>query len=205
MSVIVRSVLLIAILWLGQGSIAFASCSPAAIGAAEIQVKAARHALAALPADQKEQPTRLTPQSQASIATMKARLGELVGAYMRCASLDLQPKRAEQDLAGWVAEALRASVATVRLGARLTFAARRPATPPRLIAITVEFAIECGTDTVLFLFEPEGREWKEVLRWQSAPYPNINGAFASFGYEVSPSDDDGRWFLVTKTVAPWCS
>jgi hypothetical protein len=205
MSVLIRSTLLIAVLWLGSGPAALASCSPAAIGAAEIQVKAARHALARLPVDRKELPTRLDPQSQASIATMKARLGELIGAYMRCAPLDLQSKRAEQDLAGWVAERPHAPDGMVHYGDRLTFAARRPANEPHLIAITAEFAIECGTDTVLFLFAPEGHEWKEVLRWQSPPYPQINGAFASFGYDVSPPDEEGHWFLVTKTVAPWCS
>jgi hypothetical protein len=205
MSVFARLVLLTAGLWLGGGSVAFASCSPAAIGAAEIQVKAARQVLAELPIDADAPPTELGPQAQASITMMKARLGDFLDAYMRCARMDLDADEVARDLAQWLAGPVPASDAPVRYGSHLTFAAQRPVNQPDLLAVTAEFAIECGTDTVLFLFAPEGGEWKEVLRWQSPPYPEINGAFASFGYEISPSDDAGHWFLVTKTVAPWCS
>jgi hypothetical protein len=145
----------------------------------------------------------LGPQGQASIAAMKARLGDLIDAYMSCAPLDLDPANAARDLTQGLAEP--APDASFHYGDHLTLQAERPAHQPALIAFTAAFAIECGTDTVLFVFAPDGGAWREVLRWQSQPYPEISGAFASFGYAISPPDAAGHWFLVTKTVAPWCS
>jgi hypothetical protein len=55
------------------------------------------------------------------------------------------------------------------------------------------------------LFAPDRDSWKEVLRWQKGPYQTVAGGTLAFDYGVSPSDQGGRWFVVTHDVAPWCS
>jgi hypothetical protein len=205
MNILLRTTLLAAGLWLWSSPGAIAdSCVPDQIETATLQARNVRQNLAKLPTDY-EWPTALEPDVQTTLMAMKAQLGDLLGAYMRCAPRDLDPAKAMQDLAQGLAVPEPAVGAPVHYGDRLVFKAERPINQPGLIAVTVEFAIPCGTDSVLFVFAPEGGAWKEVLRWQSQPYAEISGAFASFGYVISPSDPAGRWFLVAKTVAPWCS
>jgi hypothetical protein len=207
MSIFFRTVVLAAGLWLvgTVHPVLAASCDSPAIDQAAVEVRQARVELAALPVDQGAQPMPLGPQAQASISAMKARLGDFLDAYMHCERQDLDMAVAQNDLEHWFEQTDLEPIGPIHYGDHLTVAVARPVNQPGLVAITAEFAIPCGTDTVLFIFAPDGREWKEVLRWQSHPYPEINGAFAFFGYAISPSDAAGRWFLVTKTVAPWCS
>src|SRR5262249_29215074 len=37
------------------------------------------------------------------------------------------------------------------------------------------------------------------------PYKEVSGAFGSFDFAISPADGARRWFVVAKSVKPWCS
>lgn len=161
-------------LWLAPIVSATAACDPSALGPAVIKVNEARAELRALPVEG-EAPTDVTPAAQAAVAAMKARLDELLDAYMRCAARDLDPDRTVAALMKDLATPEPAADAPVHYGDRLVLAAQRPDNQPRLLAVTATFAIPCGSDAVLFVFEPDGDRWREVLRWQSGPYDEISG------------------------------
>lgn len=206
MSFALRTLLLTACLWLAVSPLAWAaSCGSPAIDHAAAKVRQARIVLGALPIYENSEPTSLTPQAQAAISEMKTYLRDFLDTYMRCLPANFDAGNAQNDLDERFEQREIEPIGPVHYGDHLTFTVDRPAGQPGLVAVTASFAIECGTDTVLFLFSPGGGSWTEVLRWQSRPYPEINGAFASFSYGVSPPDASGHWFVVTKTVAPWCS
>ncbi|HWA45936.1 MAG TPA: hypothetical protein VHA10_22140, partial [Hypericibacter adhaerens] len=174
LSLVLRILALASGLWLAPIVSATAACDPSALGPAVIKVNEARAELRALPVEG-EAPTDVTPAAQAAVAAMKARLDELLDAYMRCAARDLDPDRTVAALMKDLATPEPAADAPVHYGDRLVLAAQRPDNQPRLLAVTATFAIPCGSDAVLFVFEPDGDRWREVLRWQSGPYDEISG------------------------------
>jgi hypothetical protein len=184
-----------------------ATCSKSAVAAAAKRVDTARAALLALPVGDGSQ-TDVSPRARRAIAAAKARLGDFVTAYMRCASQDSDPKLLELELSALARPSTRADEVPKEAGLygqELWFAATKPTSQPRLVAITASFSIECGGDAMLLVFAPDHGTWREALRWQSKPYRTVAGAFWSFGYALSPPDRLGRWFVVTKSVSPWCS
>jgi hypothetical protein len=144
---------------------------------------------------------------------MKESLGNFVNAYMHCASPDADTEHVKRELSE-SAHAFRLPNEQMsneklppdfgKYGFELWFDVES-AQENRLLSITAAFDIECGSDTVLFIFSREGGAWHEVLRWQSKPYASIKDAFWSFDSRISPADNLGRWYVVTKHIAPWCS
>ncbi|MGH6938679.1 hypothetical protein, partial [Hypericibacter sp.] len=186
MSFVLRTLSLTACLWLVMGQPAWAaSCGSPAIDHTAAKVRDARVALGALPIYENSEPTSLTPQAQAVISEMKTRLRDFLDAYMHCLPSKFDTGDAQNDLDQRFEQREVEPIGPVHYGDHLTFTMEQPPGQPDLVAVTANFAIECGTDTVLFLFSSKGGSWTEVLRWQSRPYPEINGAFASFSYGVS--------------------
>jgi hypothetical protein len=176
------------------------SCPQGEIRTATGAMDAARAELRALPLGD-GMVTDESPQAQAAIAAMKARIGDFVTAALRCAPETIAAKTVQDDLSRL--DQMRAPPDPRNFGAALSFDIRR--TPQGLIAVTANFNIECGSDTVLMIFAWRDGAWREVLRSQAAPYKTVAGAFDSFDYTISPPDAAGHWFVVTTTVAPWCS
>ena len=58
---------------------------------------------------------------------------------------------------------------------------------------------------MLLVFAPGGSNWEEVVRWQSAPYKEVSGAFSMFQYGISLPDRAGAWYVVTAYIDGWCS
>jgi hypothetical protein len=77
--------------------------------------------------------------------------------------------------------------------------------PSHKLGIVATFSIACGNDAVLAMFEREAGSWRQVMTWSSEPYTEVSGAFGTFDYAVSPPDDAGHWYVLTKNIAPWCS
>ncbi|HEU0154664.1 MAG TPA: hypothetical protein VFQ82_01235, partial [Stellaceae bacterium] len=75
----------------------------------------------------------------------------------------------------------------------------------RTIDIAAHFQIHCGGDAVLLIFSFEHGSWREALRWQSAPYAAIDGAFDTLDFAVSPADRLGGWYVVATDIPPWCT
>ncbi len=187
------------------------SCSqPRVIGAGNA-VNGARVGLLVLPTGDGMQ-TDVSVEAQSEIAAMKTKLADFVSAYMACASSDTSAQAVTSGL-------LRAAHAdapppntsnkggkpgdAANYGFDLSFKATRPA--QNLIAITPAFQIECGEDTMLMIFARQGGAWREVLGVQSDPYKTVAGAWDFFDYAISPPDSAGHWFVVTKSIKPWCS
>jgi hypothetical protein len=190
-----------------------AICSQGDVAPAAERVTATRNTLLALPIGDGQQ-TDVSAAARQAIASMKQGLDELLRAYVRCQPQSLDAKKADADLAKLVLPAPAPQGVLVNgkrvpdddhYGYQVSFDARRPASQHDLLAIAVRFQIECGEDAVLTIFAFANGTWTEVLRAQSKPYTSISAAWASFDYVISPSDDSGRWYVLTKTVAPWCS
>lgn len=188
------------------------SCSEADFSAAAGKLQTARAALLALPIGDGTQ-TDVSPEGQKAISAMKEILGEFVNAYMRCAPMSPDTGRVERELSE-SAHAFKLPTGAIsyndlppdfcKYGFELRFGVQS-AHDNRLLSITATFSIECGTDAVLFIFSRDGGSWHEALRWQSGPYASIKDALGSFGSGISPPDNLGRWYVVTKHVAPWCT
>jgi hypothetical protein len=188
------------------------SCSLGDISAAAAQVQAGRKALLALPIGDDRQ-TDVSPEAQQKISNIKENLGALADAYMLCAPPTADTQVIQRELSELV-KAFKLPDGPMtkdevppdlgKYGFQLWFDVRLTQ-HPKLISVTAVFDIECGSDTVLFVFEPEGGSWREVLRWQSKPYETISDAFWSFDHAISPPDSEGRWYVVTKHISPWCS
>ena len=148
---------------------------------------------------------------------MQGALNEFIVAYMACLSVAKEPNVSTigSDLSrlgnafalergrSYSSDELPANFANY--GFELSFEVRAMPGPKPRIGITAEFSIECGSDTVLWVFSPESEGWREVLRWESPPYDTVAGAFWVFEYSMSPADSNGEWYVVTKNIAPWCS
>lgn len=181
------------------------ACSQAEIDRASDRLAAARGALLALPAGNDDE-TDVSPETRRGLAAMKARLGEFVAAHMRCVSGDVLPAAVASALSDQMpASDPPAGTDKAKERYHLSFAVR-VGTDPRVVAVTAKIQMACGSDAMLLLFTQDADgTWKEVLRWQSAAYATIAGAFEAFDYRLSPTDGQGRWFVVAKSIAPWCS
>lgn len=82
--------------------------------------------------------------------------------------------------------------------------ARPPGHLDLLAAVTTLY-IPCGQDSSLYVYQRTEHAWRLVLAVEANNYPQIDGALGAFQYRVSPSDQDGRWFVVTANVDPWCT
>lgn len=205
--------LLLLVLLATRGSFALSVvCSQEDIARAAHQVDTARKALLALPIGDGLQ-TDVSPAAQTSIATMKTRLEDLLIAYMRCASAEIEAPRIANDLSSmshaFVLE--KSSYTNDELlkeannyGFQLEFQARRAPASSDLVGITAGFQIEYSWDTVLAVFQHDGNSWKPALEWASKPYKTVAGGFWAFDYGISPTRS-GKWFVVTKFINPWCS
>jgi hypothetical protein len=180
------------------------SCSQGDIKQAAAAMDAARSDLRALPLGD-GMVSDESPRAQATIAAMKARIGIFVSAYMHCAPQAIAAKTAQSDLSrlGHAGGPEPERPDADYYGLQLGFEVRRAALG--LVAVTTDFSVECGSDTVLAIFARRDGAWREVLRDQAAPYKTVAGAFDSFDYAISPPDATGHWFVVTTSVAPWCS
>jgi hypothetical protein len=181
-----------------------AACLKPDIERAAQQVHEVRHAMLASPvADMMT--TNVPPEAQRLIAAMKARLGDLADAYMHCAPAQADAKRFEHDLVELARGTDPDPTDDDRYGGRIDFDVRVTAGPPQLASIVASFSIHCGGDAALFVFARQADDWREALRWEARDYKDVGGAFWSFDYAISPPDQAGRWYVVTKNVAPWCS
>jgi hypothetical protein len=189
-----------------------AGCAQAVAQKGE-EVYAARQALIALPIGDGHE-TKVSPAAQQAILKMKSRVADLVDAYMGCAGKDIVADEITSELSriGHAFELEKRQYKDEELppdaghyGFELSFEGKRWTDPEDTITIKVEFSIECGGDSVLFAFQHRLAGWHEVLRWQSKPYSSIGKAFEALDYALSPADAAGRWYVVVKRIAPWCS
>jgi hypothetical protein len=76
---------------------------------------------------------------------------------------------------------------------------------PELIAVRTTIDVPCGGDNSLYLFRRDGDAWRLIFARESGAYRSFAGALDMFDYAVSPSDANGRFFVVTANVVPSCN
>lgn len=187
-------------------------CSQEAVATTAAQVESARKDLLKLPIGDGLE-TDVSQAAQEEIKSLKDALGGFIDAYMGCVSAQPVPAQIEKDLSKRV-HAFRLPPGPMskdqippdfgKYGFELWFGAKTTS-EQRLVAVTAGFSIECGSDTMLLIFAPDGDSWKEVLRWQSEPYKTVAAAFEAFDYGISPPDESGHWYVVAHNIMAWCS
>jgi hypothetical protein len=81
-------------------------------------------------------------------------------------------------------------------------------TPPGhndLLAVTTSFWVMCGEDTSLYLYKRVSDGWRLVLAHEANDYSDVSGAQGDYRYSVSPCDREGKYFVVSANVNPWCT
>lgn len=198
-----------------------ATCSQTEIAQTSAALDSARQTLLAVPIGDGSD-TNVSKSAQTAITAMKDALDRFVVAYMQCApaSGKLDPQKIQSEMSEKArassapdshpadkaaGAAAGASANSGKYGRDLSFEVRTSGDARRLLGIQSKFSVECGADSVFWIFAPEGRSWREVIRWQGVPYNTLSGAYDAFDYSISPPDDAGNWFVITKNVMPWCS
>src|SRR5262249_7368468 len=82
---------------------------------------------------------------------------------------------------------------------------QQPEAHPDLLAVTTTIGVCCGDDTSFYLFKRENAEWRLVLAQEANDYDEIDGAQGRFTLAISPPDKQGKFFVVTANVNPWCT
>ena len=141
---------------------------------------------------------RVAPITSLEIQQAKDHIAHLTDAYMECQQQP-DPTQIVHDLTALIPPSPSSEN---KFGSGLSFEA---STTGRLIGITANFGIKCGSDTVLLIYSPHESSWQQVLRYQSPPYKEVSGAYWSLQYKMSPPDPAGNWFVITSRVMPWCS
>lgn len=82
---------------------------------------------------------------------------------------------------------------------------RRVINHPDLIAATTTIGVVCGDDTSLYIFKRINEKWKLVIAQEASDYELVSRAQGRFSYSISPPSDNGEFFVVTKSITPWCT
>jgi len=95
-------------------------------------------------------------------------------------------------------------------GHNLRVQVTRPPSVSGIIQIQYSTNINCGQDSILFVYELHDRTWMQKLRWQSQPLKSIADAFGDFflftilpGFSTTENKDT-KWRVVVAHGTPWC-
>jgi hypothetical protein len=179
-------------------------CSTTAIAAPSSKVTDIQHRLASTKIEDME--TDVSPSLQQDTTLLKNNLATAVQAIVACQSTDAQPSAIQSALAQTLHANIQQPPNTLApWGSNLRVSVDQT-TAPQVLRVQVTYAIECGDDTMVFLFVPEHGHWSERLVWQSLPYKEISGAFGDFFLTAilpGKTPDDLR--LVVAHGKPWCT
>lgn len=192
-----------------SGAYAATGCSRQSVAHTAVLALDANRTLGALPVIADKE-TDVSVAGRKAIAAIKDRLDAYTVAEMRCAPEKIVATDLKKLLINFAGVKLpesgpvvSISPDTVSYGGPVSFNVRVLSSD--MVGVEATIGIACGGDTMLMVFERRGGTWTETLRTQSAPYKTVAGGWWTFDYGISPRDKDGRWFVVTKNLAPWCS
>jgi hypothetical protein len=196
-----------------SSGVAEAACLPTSAEQAGRAVKQARAELKAVHIEEMEED--VPPLARTRIEQLKDKLRAFVAATMACAADGIDVKALQGELSAngdaFVPGEFHGEGYTIDHfdgdgeGHSLTYDVKAIASHPDMVGVTATLGIECGEDTLLMLYQRQGRDWREAVVRRSAPYKDISGAWMSFQYAVSPSDAQGRWYMATSNIPPWCT
>lgn len=201
-----------ALLVLAATAVRASACDENSLSRRAGEIATLRHALAAQAIDD---PTVVTPAVGRDLEALKDQLQALVAERVACAAAD--PRKASDDVRALLQERVPEQLdsgpsAPLMADERVSAYARRidfrvvaeVGARPRITVIT-EIGIQCGRDSLLAVFEPDGDGWRERLRWRAPPYGSIADAHGDLQVRLSPVAADGRWHAAATVIAPWCS
>lgn len=185
-----------------QAAVATEPCSPQARHEVAEKLTAPRAVLQKALAASEPDPDLAAPL-RAALSRLKPAVAELVDQHLRCL-----PGGQVPDL-----PALAAALHTAAndAAAAVGDAARPVRFEPAFVreagwlAVVAGVGIPCGSDAQLLLYAQRDGHWQRVLRWASADYARIDGAWEALQYRVSPPDARGRHFVAVSHIRPWCS
>ncbi len=96
-------------------------------------------------------------------------------------------------------------------GDNLQIQVTRPTSVAGIIELQYSTTIECGSDSMLLVYELHDGAWTEKLRWQSPPLKLISDAFGDFFLTAilpGPSalgDGDTKWRVAVANGTSWCT
>lgn len=91
-------------------------------------------------------------------------------------------------------------------GADLTVTISPAPSFPNSLYIDLTFGVECGDDSLLFLYTREDNQWRQRLRWYSDKYTKPSDAFGDFLlYTAAPGPDSTRPLIAVAHGTPWCT
>lgn len=137
----------------------------------------------------------------------KSALRELVLAVVdELSGPALEPARLQAILAARLAgEGLAVDPLGGHVGTIAELSITRPPSNPDLLAVVSTLLVPCGSDSSLLLLERRGRGYETALVAEEGAFDEVSGAAWSLQWAVSPRLEDGRWFLVTTQLTPWCT
>ncbi len=162
--------------------------------------------------DVEEDSTDVPPAGRSGLRALKAAFGAYVSSVISSVSENPDPER--------IAAALREGLAGQGVvlwphhgeapangrpyGDVASLGVQRPPGEPDLLAVTASFAIPCGSDGVLWLFERRDGRWRLVLTTAAHAYESVSQAKGCFRAAIS-RDETGRPLVLTGEVSPWCT
>jgi hypothetical protein len=92
-------------------------------------------------------------------------------------------------------------------GDDLRISVTHPDSSPQLVAMKASFtAGSCGVDTMLLIYAWGGKNWNQMVRWQSNDDSSDWHPFGDFfEFAVLPQKESGRWLLAVAHGFPWCT
>ena len=81
----------------------------------------------------------------------------------------------------------------------------KPSGHTDLLAVTVRFSVVCGSDTSLYIFKKQGGRWSLLIEQDAGEYDSISDVLGEFQYAISQPENSGDFYVVTKSVNPWCT
>ncbi|HVZ18716.1 MAG TPA: hypothetical protein VG897_16485, partial [Terriglobales bacterium] len=74
-----------------------------------------------------------------------------------------------------------------------------------MLVVQVKYAVACGSDSTLYVFEHTGTQWRMRIALEQNDYEAVAGALGFFDYVISPPDEQGNWYLLYATIGNWCT
>jgi hypothetical protein len=90
-------------------------------------------------------------------------------------------------------------------GANLTINIKAAKGFSNSIFVMLTFGIDCGDDTLLFLYTQEDGQWQQRLHWYSDKYTKPSDAFGNFFLYTSVPGADGTQLVAVAHGHPWCT
>lgn len=193
-------------------------CSQDSLHRSAEQVRATQNRLLAVKVGGWGMDMNIAPPTQREIEALKSALAAAADDYMQCKSTNtVNVKLMETELAELLGAnktipAGQASVETIPeivdrvYGDALHVSVSVPTDEPHLLAVKISFEVQCGADTMLLLFDFQGKTWRQVIRWRSYDYVDASGAFGDFfEYVFLHQGPPKHWLVAVAHGHPWCT